>query len=225
VASRRETNTIPIVLTTGSHPVGAGVVATLSRPGGNVTGLSTQDSELPPKRMALLRELMPGVSRVATLVDTTYPSSTLGAHETEGAARALGISLQVISARGPEEFDSAFKSMLQTRVAALIIQPSAMFAGERNQLADLAVKSGMPTVANERSYVEAGCLMSYGTDFAEHFRLAAEYVEKILKGAKPADLPIQQPTKFELVINLKTAKALGISIPQALLLRADEVIH
>ena len=223
-AAKGATNTIPIVMATG-NPVGLGLVASLSRPGGNVTGVATLTSELSAKQVELLREMIPHASRVAILVDANNPGSMLSEHETERGAQALGISLQVLSARAPQEFDSAFKSMLQPRVAALIIQGSAMFFGERTRLADLALKHGIPTVVTERAYAEAGCLMSYGTDFADNFRRAAEYVDKILKGAKPADLPIQQPTKFELVINLKTAKALGLTIPPSLLLRADEVIQ
>jgi putative ABC transport system substrate-binding protein len=224
-AAKRATSTIPIVMATASEAVGAGLVTSLSRPGGNVTGVVTLVSELAPKRLELLREMIPQLSRVATLVDAGNSASTLSERETELAAQALGISLQVLSVRGPEEFDSVFESMLRPRVVALIIQPSAMFFGERSRLASLAKKHGIPTMDEEKAYTEAGGLISYGPDFADNFRRAAEYVEKILKGAKPADLPVQQPTKFELVINLKTAQALGITIPQSLLLRADEVIQ
>ena len=224
-AAKRATNTIPIVMATASDPVGLGLVASLSRPGGNVTGKVTQIGEAAPKRLDILRVLIPHVSRVAILADPNNIAAVIVEHETERAAKSIGISVQVLSARGPEEFDSAFMAMLRPRVDALIILPSAMFAGERGGLADLAMKHGIPTMSGERAYAEAGCLMSFGTDFADNFRHAAEYVDKILKGAKPADLPIQQPTKFELVINLKTAKTLGLTIPQALLLRADEVIQ
>jgi putative ABC transport system substrate-binding protein len=148
-----------------------------------------------------------------------------GAHEMQLAAQVLGISVQVLSARSAEEFESAFKSILQPPVVALIIVGSAMFFGERLQLADLAMKNGIPTAANAGAYAEAGCLISYAADFANTFRRAAEYVEKILKGAKPADLPVEQPTKFELVINLKSAKALGLEVPPILLAQADELIE
>ncbi len=224
-AAKRATNTIPIVMATGSDPVALGLVSSLSRPGGNVTGVATLVSELAPKRLQLLREMIPQVSRVATLVDPVAWGSTLSERETERTAPAFGMSLHVLTARGPEEFDNAFKAMLQAHVAALIIQPSGMFFGERIRLGDLAMKHGIPTLASERAYAEAGCLMSYGPDFTDTFQRAAEYVEKILKGAKPADLPVEQPTKFELVINLKTGKTLGLTIPQSLLLRADEVIQ
>jgi putative tryptophan/tyrosine transport system substrate-binding protein len=224
-AAKRATSTIPIVMATASEAVGAGIITSLSRPGGNVTGVVTLVSELAPKRLELLREMIPQLSRVATLVDAGNSASTLSERETELAAQALGISLQVLSVRGPEEFDSVFELMLRPRVAALIIQPSALFFGERSRLASLAKKHGIPTMDEEKAYTEAGGLISYGPDFADNFRRAAEYVDKILKGAKPAGLPVQQPTKFELVVNLKTAKALGIIIPQSLLLRADEVIQ
>ena len=223
-AAKSATTTIPIVMATGSDPVRVGLVASLSRPGGNVTGIATLDSDLQPKRLELLREMIPSISRVAILVDPNSPSSTQR-HETEQAGKALGISVLAVSARSTEEFERAFKSMLQPRVDALIIQPSAMFSGERSRLADLAMKFRIPTATIERAYAEAGCLMSYGTDFANNFRHAAEHIAKILGGASPADLPFEQPTRIELVINLKTARALGVTVPQPLLLRADDVIQ
>jgi putative ABC transport system substrate-binding protein len=158
-------------------------------------------------------------------VDLGNASSVLAEHETEPAAKTLGISLQVVNVHGPKELESAFRSMLEPRVDALVIQVSAMFFGERSRLAELAAKERIPTIVSERAYAEAGCLITYGAGFADTFSRAAEYVDKILKGAKPADLPIEQPTKFELMINLKTAKALGLTVPPALLARADEVIE
>jgi putative ABC transport system substrate-binding protein len=224
-AAKGATSTIPIVMATGGNPVGVALVASLSRPGGNVTGEMTLTSEILPKLLELLREMIPHASRIAILVDPSNSSGMFGAHEMQLAAQVLGISVQVLSARSAEEFESAFKSILQPPVVALIIVGSAMFFGERLQLADLAMKNGIPTAANARAYAEAGCLISYAADFANTFRRAAEYVEKILKGAKPADLPVEQPTKFELVINLKSAKALGLEVPPILLAQADELIE
>jgi putative tryptophan/tyrosine transport system substrate-binding protein len=224
-AAMQATSTIPIVMATGNDPVGVGIVSSLSRPTGNVTGVVTLVSELAPKRLELLQEVIPHLTRIATLVDLGNASSVLAEHETEPAAKTLGITLQVVNVQDPKELESAFRSMLEPRVDALVIQVSAMFFGERNRLAELAAKERIATIVSERAYAEAGCLITYGAGFANTFRRAAEYVDKILKGAKPADLPIEQPTKFELVINLRTAKALGLTVPPALLARADEVIE
>jgi putative ABC transport system substrate-binding protein len=226
-AAKRATSTIPIVMTGAADPVGQGIVASLSRPGGNVTGLAIINSDLSAKQLGLLPEAVPQASRIAMIWDAGagFEGARIAAQNAQSAAQALGISLQSLAVRGAEELDSAFASMVRDRAAALIVGGSAVFFAERTRLADLAAKRGLPAIFNERSYVAAGGFMSYGTDLAESFRRTADYVDKILKGAKPADLPLEQPTKFELVINLKTAKALGITIPPNLLVQAEEVIE
>ena len=206
----------------------SGLVTSLARPGGNVTGLSVLAPELVGKRLELLKQAVPGVSRVAVLWqpgaygERTEKDMLKGA---EVAARALGVRLQFVEARGPADFDRAFSDMTRARAGALTVLASAMFFNERRRLVDLAAKNRLPAVYPLREFVDAGGLMSYGPNLADLFRRAATYVDKILKGAKPADLPVEQPTKFELVINLKTAKALGLTIPPSVLARADEVIH
>ena len=206
----------------------SGLVTSLARPGGNVTGLSSLAPELVGKRLELLKQAVPGVSRVAVL----WQPGALGERtekdmlkEAEVAARALGVRLQFVEARGPADFDRAFSDMTRARAGALTVLPSNMFISERRRLVDLAAKNRLPAVYPLREFVDAGGLMSYGANLADLFRRAATYVDKILKGAKPGDLPVEQPTKFELVINLKTAKALGLTIPQSVLARADEVIQ
>jgi len=228
LAAKQATRTIPIVMTSAGDPVGSGLVTSLARPGGNVTGLSFLAPELVGKCLELLTQAVPGVSRVAVLWhpgdygERTERDMLKGA---EVAARALGVRLQVVEARGPADFDRAFSDMTRARAGALTELPSAMFLTERRRLVDLAAKNRLPAVYPWREPVDAGGLMSYGPDFADSFRRAATYVDKILKGAKPADLPVEQPTKFELVINLKAAKALGLTIPPSVLGRADEVIR
>jgi ABC-type uncharacterized transport system substrate-binding protein len=228
LAAKQATRTIPIVFAAGTDPVMDGLVTSLARPGGNVTGLSSLGSELVAKRLELLKQAVPGVSRVAVL----WHPGALGERtekdmlkEAEVAARALGVRLQFVEARGPADFDRAFSDMTRARVDALTLLTSTMFLSERRRLVALAAKHRLPAVYPWRDVVDAGGLMSYGPDLADLFRRAATYVDKILKGAKPGDLPVEQPTKFELVINLKTAKALGLTIPQSLLQRADEVIQ
>jgi putative ABC transport system substrate-binding protein len=223
-AAVHATSTIPIVMATGNDPMDVGIPS-LSHPTGNITGVLTLVAEAAPKRLELLRELLPNAARIASLVDLSNRSSVQAEQDTEEAAKTLGISLQVVNVHKPDELDGAFNAMLERQVDALIIQASAMFFGERSRLAELAAKYRIPTMVSERSFAKAGCLMTYGADFAVNFRRAAEYVDKILKGAKPADLPVEQPTKFELVINLKTAKALGIDVPFPFQQRADEVIE
>ena len=224
-AAKRATSTIPIVMTGAADPVGQGIVASLNRPGGNVTGLTVINSDLSAKQLELLREAIPQASHIAMVWDAGFEGARIAAQNAQSAAQALGISLQSIPVRGADEFDGAFASMVRDRAAAVVVGGSALFYAEGKRLADLAVKHRLPAVFNERSYAEAGGFMSYGSDFAENYRRAADYVDKILKGAKPAELPIEQPTKFELVINLKTAKALGITIPPNLLVQAEEVIE
>jgi putative ABC transport system substrate-binding protein len=228
LAAKQATRTVPIVFASVADPVASGLVTSLARPGGNVTGLSNLAPELVGKRLELLTQAVPGVTRVAVL----WLPGALGERtdkdmlkEAEAAARALGVRLQVVEARGPADIDRAFSDMTRARAGALTVLPSNMFLREHRHLVDLAAKNRLPAVYPQREFVDAGGLMSYGANSADLSRRAATYVDKILKGAKPGDLPVEQPTKFELVINLKTAKALGLTIPQSLLQRADEVIQ
>jgi putative ABC transport system substrate-binding protein len=228
LAAKQATRTLPIVFAAVVDPIASGVVTSLARPGGNVTGLSNLAPELVGKGLELLTQAVPGLTRVAVLwhpggLGERTEKDMLKAAEV--AARALGVRLQVVEARGPADIDRAFSQMTRARAGALTVLGSTMFNNERRRLADLAAKNRLPAVYPLREFVDAGGLMAYGANFADLFRRAATYVDKILKGAKPADLPVEQPTKFELVINLKTAKALGLTIPQSVLGRADEVIQ
>jgi putative ABC transport system substrate-binding protein len=228
LAAKQATRTLPIVFATAADPVGSGLVTSLARPGGNITGLSILSPELVGKRLELLKQAVPGVSRVAVLWqpgghDERTDKDIL--KDAEVAARALGVRLQVVEARGPEDFDRAFSDMTRARAGALTVLTGIMFLNERRRLVDLAAEKRLPAVYGGRDFVDAGGLMAYGPNLADLYRRAATYVDKILKGAKPGDLPVEQPTKFELVINLKTAKALGLTIPQSVLERADEVIQ
>jgi putative ABC transport system substrate-binding protein len=227
LAAKQATRTVPIVFIAVGDPVTSALVTSLARPGGNLTGLSAVSPELASKWLELLKQAVSRVSRVAFL---WQPGALGGADkevlkEAEVAARALGVRLQFVEARGPADIDRAFSEMTRARTGALAVLSTPMFASERRRLLDLAAKNRLPTMFSFRGYVDAGGLMSYGPNLADLFRRAATYVDKILKGAKPADLPVEQPTKFELVINLKTAKALGLTIPPSLLQRADEVIQ
>ena len=225
-AIKRETQTIPIVMVFSTDPMGTGFVASLARPGGNVTGLSNISSELSRKRLELLREAVPGLSRVAALWNPDVRGALLDYKETEGAARLLRLELQSVEVSRAEDLDRAFSAVTKQRAQALVL-PGANPVGfiNRGKIATFAQRNRLPSMYPTREYVEAGGLMSYGPSLPDLFRRAATYVDKILKGAKPADLPIEQPTKFELVINLKTAKALGLTIPPSLLQRADQVIE
>jgi ABC-type uncharacterized transport system substrate-binding protein len=228
LAAKQATTTIPIVSAVMGDPVGDGLVASLARPGGNITGLTFLAPALVAKRLQLLKEAVPGVSHVAALLHPgVYGEHTMRdmLKETEIAAQTLGVQLQLLEARSPNEFERAFSAMVTNRTSALIVFPSPMFYGAHRRLVDLAAKHRLPTIYAFKEAVAAGGLMSYGTSIPDLSRRAATYVDKILKGAKPADLPVEQPTKFELVINLKTAKALGLTIPPAVLARADEVIQ
>jgi ABC-type uncharacterized transport system substrate-binding protein len=228
LAAKQATKTIPIVFAVAADPVASGLVTSLARPGGNVTGLSVLAPELVGKCLEQLKQAVPGVSRVAVLWQPGGHGERTDKDmrkEAEVAARALGVRLQLVEARGPADLDRAFSDMTKARAGALTVLPSAMLFTERRRLADLAARNRLPAVYPAREYVDAGGLMAYGANVADLFRRAATYVDKILKGAKPPDLPVEQPTKFELVINLKTAKALGLTIPQSLLQRADEVIQ
>jgi len=228
VAAKQATKTIPIVFASGGDPVTDGLVTSLARPGGNVTGTSGRVPELVGKCLEQVKRAVPGISRVAVLWqpgavgERTEKDMVKGA---EVAARALGVRLQFVEARGPADFDRAFSDMTKARAGALTVLTSPMLFSERRHLVDLAAKHRLPAVYTLREFVDAGGLMAYGPNAADVYRRVATYVDRILKGAKPADLPIEQPTKFELVINLKTAKALGLTIPQSVLGRADEVIQ
>jgi putative ABC transport system substrate-binding protein len=228
VAAKQATRTLPIVFAAASDPVTSGLVTSLSRPGGNVTGASILSSELVGKRLELLTQAVPGVSRVAVL----WLPGALGERtekdmlkEADVAARALGVVLQLVEAREPADLDRAFSDMTRARAGALTMLPSNMFLREHRRLVNLAATHRLPAVYTLKEYVDAGGLMAYGPNLADVFRRAATYVDRILKGAKPGDLPVEQPTKFDLVINLKTAKALGLTISDSLLRRADEVIQ
>ncbi len=225
-AAKQATRTIPIVMANSFDPVGTGLVASLGRPGGNITGLSTHLQELPGKLLQLLKEAVPRVTCVAFLGNPDVPHSALVFRETQVAARVLGVELQSVEVRGAAEFESAFSAMTRERAGALILSTRVpVFFAHRKQIADLAVKNRLPAIYANRDFVDAGGLMSYGAHVPDLYRRAATYVDKMLRGAKPADLPVEQPTKFELVINLKTAKALGLTIPQSVLIRADQVIQ
>jgi len=223
-AAQKATTSIPIVMTNTSDPVALGFVASLARPGGNITGLTIQAPDVAGKTLQLLREAVPGLARSAVLWDTSFPGRQ-ALSELEAAARALEIHLQLVEVGSPGEIEGAFDAVARDRTRAVFIAGSPMQFGERARIAELAVKRRLATMCVLREYVEAGCLIGYGASLVDGFRRAAYFVDRILKGAKPADLPVEQPTKFELVINLKTAKALGLTIPQSLLLRADEVIQ
>ena len=224
-AARQATATIPIVMATSADPVGLGLVANLARPGGNVTGLTSQTRELSPKWLELARELVPGASHLALLGDAGSAAYAAVVRETEAAARGIGVRLHHIGIRSAAELDGALGSLAAERPAVLLVNPDPALFEARRRLADLALKHRLPTVYGSREYAEAGGLMAYGANRAELYRRAATYVDRILKGAKPGDLPVEQPTKFELVVNLRTAKTLGLTIPPAILARADEVIQ
>ena len=224
-AAKKATRTIPIVMRSSEDPVASGLVASLARPGGNLTGLYSLYEELTPKRLELLKEAVPGVLRVAVLWNPDYPGPVATWREIEVAARALGVQLQSLEVRRPDDFENAFRAATRERAGAFITLRAPLIVNYRRQIADLAVKNRLPAMYDDREFVEAGGLMSYGANLEDLYRRAATYVDKILKGARPADLPVEQPTRFELVINLKTAKALGVTIPREILLRADKVIE
>jgi putative ABC transport system substrate-binding protein len=223
-AARQATTTIPIVNGSMSDPVAAGLAESLARPGGNVTGLTSRSPTLSAKRLELIKEVVPGLSRVAVL-STPAPTAQLGLQEMKVAARSLGVSLLVQQVQEPNEFESAFSEMTKARAGALLVLADLRFNEHLRRLVDLAAEHRLPVAYTSKDFVDGGGLMSYGPSWPDQFRRAAGYIDKILKGAKPADLPIEGPIKFELVINLKTAKALGLTIPQTLMLRADEVIQ
>ncbi len=224
-AAREATREIPVVMFGVGDPVSTGFVASLARPGGNITGLSQVSPELSGKRLQLLKEVVPAVSRVAVLWNPTNPSNAPQIGYTKTAAQALGLELHPLEVRGPQDVESAFHAATRGRAGALMTLDDLFIYNHRMRIVALAAKSRLPAIYGWSTFTEAGGLMSYGPDFRDMYRQAAVFVDKILRGAKPADLPIEQPTKFELVINLKTAKALGLTMPQSILLRADEIIQ
>ena len=227
LAAKRATRAIPIVMASVGDPVAAGLAESLARPGGNITGLSQMGPDLVGKRLALLKEMVPKLARVAVLWDPNPKdaSSTLTWKDLQLPARTLGVRLHSLEVRSPNDFGKTFEDATRVRAGALVITPSVVNAANLKRIADLAVKHRLPSIYHRREFADSGGLVAYGVDRSDMFRRAATYVDKILKGIKPADLPIEQPTKFELVINLKTAKALGLTIPPSLLQRADELIQ
>lgn len=224
-AAKQATGTIPIVMASVGDPVGAGLVASLARPGGNITGLTNIDVGLAAKRLEILKEVLPKLSRVAVLRNPTNPSTVLQFEETQAAARLLGIELQLLDVRDSREIESAFPAIAKARAGAITVMADPLFLGRQKQIADLAMANRLPSIFARNENAEAGGLLSYGPKLADLYRQAATFVDRILKGAKPADLPVEQPTRFSLVINRKTASALGITIPHSLLVRADGVIE
>ncbi len=225
LAARNATSTIPIVMVSVADPVAAGLVTSLARPGGNVTGLSRQTRDLIGKTLQLLKEALPEATRFALLVNPSDPLGSTMEGDARDAAKVLGVQLQIVEARPPAELDGAFSTMRADRAGAVLVVGGAGFYLDRAHIAGLALRNRLPSVFQNREFVEAGGLLSYAPSTAANYRRAAVFVDKILKGAKPADLPIEQPTKFELVINLKTARALGLTIPQSVLVQADKVIE
>ena len=225
-AVKRATTTIPIVMAVSRDPVGSGFIASLGRPGGNITGLANDPApEIQTKNLELLREAVPRVSRVALLWNPTPSDARAYRNAVESAVRRLGGAFQAVEVRSPQEHDGAFGAVVRQHAQGLLVLQEPVLLSVRRQIVDLAARYRLPAVYSLREFVEVGGLMSYGVNIAHQFRRAATYVDKILKGPKPADLPVEQPTQFELVINLKTAKALGLTIPQSLLGRADEIIQ
>ena len=224
-AAKQATTSIPIVMLASVDPVGNGLVASLARPGGNVTGMTIQPPEFGGKQVELLKQAVPQISRLAVVWDPLYPGFMPFYEHAEMAARTLGIRLQSIEVRQPGDVDAAFAQIMKGRAQGLAVWPTTVISASMKRILDFALQKRLPTIYPTRTFMDAGGLMSYGTSFDEVFRRVAVYIDKILKGAKPADLPVEQPTKYDLVINLKEARALGLTIPQSLLQRADEVIR
>jgi len=223
--ARQATKTIPIVFANHADPIGIGHVASLARPGGNITGLSEQTTEIDAKALELLKEVLPQATRIGVLWNPTTPSQVPGLQSVKVAGERLGLALQIVPAATGEEFDAALASMAREKIGGVFVMPAPVITAQRAVLAELALKHHLATIFGAKENAVAGGLLSYGVDRNDLNRRAARYIDKILKGAKPADLPVEQPTKFELVVNLKTARALGIEIPPTLLARADEVIE
>ncbi len=224
LVAKNATRAIPIVMASAGDPVAMGLVESLARPGGNITGLSQIAPELAGKRLELLKEIVPKLSRVAVLWNPQGTTSPLAWKESQLPARELGVQLHSLEARSSNDFDKAFEDATRARANALAIMPDPLFAGNLKRIADLAAKSRLPSIFHLREFVDSGGLVTYGVDRSDMFRRAATYVDKILKGRKPADLPVEQPIKFEFVINLKAAKQIGLTIPPNVLARADKVI-
>ena len=225
LAAKAATTTIPIVFTTVGDPVQLHLVTSLNRPGGNVTGVTQLNVEVAPKRLELLHELVPTASVVALLVNPINPNAETNTKELQAAARTLGLELHVLNASTERDFDAVFAKLIQLRAGGLVIGADSLFSSRSEQLAALALRHAVPTIYQDRDFAVAGGLLSYGTDFRETYRLAGNYTGRVLKGEKPADLPVQQATKVEFYINLKTAKALGLNVPAAMQARADEMIE
>jgi putative ABC transport system substrate-binding protein len=224
-AAKTVTQTVPIVMATSADPVGTGLVANLNRPGGNITGLSLQTAELSGKRLQLLTEIIPGLARVAVLSNPLNPSIAPIVEQTKAAAQALGIETHVVEVQAPDKFESAFAAVTAAHAGALMVLPDPLLYGQHPRIVTFTAASHLPALFPEREVAEAGGLIAYGPSIPASFQRAAAYVDKILRGAKPADLPVEQPTKFELVVNLQTARTIGVTIPTSILVRADEVIE
>jgi putative ABC transport system substrate-binding protein len=224
-AAKEATVTIPIVMAQDGDPVGNGFVASLARPGGNITGLSSLFSELVGKRLELLKEIIPRLSHVAVLGTSTNPANTLQLKETELAAGVFGVKVQYLDVLDPKDIETAFRAASNARVDAVLVLVSVVFNSQRTQIAELAVKNRLPVIYGQQEFVNAGGLMTYNVSTTDLWRRSAAYVDKILKGRKPADLPVEQPTKFEFIINLRAAKQIGLTIPPSVLARADQVIE
>jgi putative tryptophan/tyrosine transport system substrate-binding protein len=225
LAVRQATNSIPVVMVAVSDPVGSGLVESLARPGGNVTGLSLLAPQLSAKRLDLFKQAMPKLARAAVLWNTSNAGMMLRFKETEAASRTLGLTIESVGVQGPDDFENAFSAIVKLRPDALLVLADTVTVAHRRRTIDFATANRLPAIYEMREFTDDGGLMSYGISMPDHFRQAATYVDRILKGAKPAHLPVEQPAKFELVINLKTAKALGLTIPPLLLVRADQVIE
>ena len=224
-ALKHATTTIPIVMLGAGDPVGTGLVDNLARPGGNITGTTVIAKELSPKRLDLVKQLVPGLARVAYITNPANPINMLSLRETEEAGRLSGISVQALLVHSPDELAPALTSMVKNRAEALIVAPDTLLMSERSRIVDFATTNRIPSIFFDRIFVEAGGLMSYGPDFPDTYRRAASHIDKILKGAKPGDLPVERPTKIDFVINLKTARDLGLTIPQPVLLQASDLIR
>jgi putative tryptophan/tyrosine transport system substrate-binding protein len=225
IAAKKLSQTIPIVVAIASDPVGAGVFASLARPGGNATGLSLQSEEITSKRVQLLKELLPGIATIAVLYNPNRPTIVTNIKETEAAAGTFGIQVQLIPVDAPDNLRTAFEHLVSARPEVLMTLPDGMLLSLAKPIGELTVKSRLPGIFPERDFVESGGLMAYGPSLSAHFHRAAAYVDKILKGAKPGDLPAEQPTHFNLILNLRSAKSLGVTIPPTIMALADEIIE
>jgi len=223
-AAKEATSAIPIVMVSSPDPVGTGLIASLAHPGGNVTGLSDFHAGVITKRFEVLKDVVPLMSRVAVLLNPANRSNTLQLKDIQATAPAFRVTIISLEAKGPDDIDGTFAAIGKERPGALLVVGDKLFASQQNRIFEFVGKSRLPAIYSQRGYVEAGGLMSYGTNFADQYRRVATYVDKILKGAKPADLPVEQPTKFELVVNLKAAKQIGLTVPPSVLFRADKVI-